>query len=245
MADIDPRDRIMVALDCRSDEALRIASLLEGHARWMKVGITLIYDEGPAIVMALKRRGFRVFVDAKFHDIPHQVRGAVKSAALSGADLITVHGCGSEKMMRACREGAEDAKAVIGYRPKLAAITVLTSMDQHEIELVGVTRPIPDQAVALAKLAVESGIDGVVCSPQEAHVMREVLGPDALVVTPGVRPVGASLGDQSRVSTPAQAIKEGASHIVVGRPIIQAEDPVAAFESIVASLSAEGEPEAH
>lgn len=237
MPNMEPRDRIMVALDCRSDEALRMASQLEGHARWMKVGITLIYDEGPALVMALKRRGFRVFVDAKFHDIPHQVRGAVKSAALSGADLITVHGCGSAKMMRACREGAEEAKQVTGYRPKLAAITVLTSMDQHEIGLVGVTRPISEQAAALARLAIENGIDGVVCSPQEARAMREELGPNALVVTPGVRPVGAALGDQSRVATPAEAIQQGASHIVVGRPILQADDPVAAFESIVDELS--------
>lgn len=237
MLDIDPRDRIMVALDCRADEALRVASLLEGHARWMKVGITLIYDEGPAIVMALKRRGFRVFVDAKFHDIPHQVRGAVKSAALSGADLITVHGCGSAKMIRACRDGAEDAKAVTGYRPKLAAITVLTSMDQEELGLVGVTRPIPQQAAALARLAVDNGVDGVVCSPQEAADMRELLGPDALVITPGVRPVGADLGDQTRVATPLKAIQAGASHIVVGRPIMQAEDPVAAFDSIVQELS--------
>lgn len=237
MLDIDPRDRIMVALDCRADEALRVASLLEGHARWMKVGITLIYDEGPAIVMALKRRGFRVFVDAKFHDIPHQVRGAVKSAALSGADLITVHGFGSAKMMRACRDGAEDAKAVTGYRLKLAAITVLTSMDQEELGLVGVTRPIPQQAAALARLAVDNGVDGVVCSPQEAADMRELLGPDALVITPGVRPVGADLGDQTRVATPLKAIQAGASHIVVGRPIMQAEDPVAAFDSIVQELS--------
>lgn len=235
---MEPRDRIMVALDCRSDEALRIASLLEGHARWMKVGITLIYDEGPALVMALKRRGFRVFVDAKFHDIPHQVRGAVKSAALSGADLITVHGCGSAKMMRACRQGAEDAQAVTGYRPKLAAITVLTSMDEDELRLVGVERPIAEQAAALAKLAVDNGIDGVVCSPQEAHDMRALLGEEALVVTPGVRPVGAELGDQSRVATPAEAIRQGASHIVIGRPIMQASDPVAAFESIVEEISA-------
>ena len=141
-------------------------------------------------------------------------------------------------MMRACREGAEEAKLVTGYRPKLAAITVLTSMDQNEIGLVGVTRPIPEQAAALARLAVENGIDGVVCSPQEAHAMREELGPDALVVTPGVRPVGAALGDQSRVATPAEAIRQGASHIVVGRPILQADDPVAAFESIVDELSA-------
>ena len=232
----DARDRVMVALDCRSDEALRLASVLEGHAKWMKVGITLIYDEGPAIVMALKRRGFKVFVDAKFHDIPHQVECAVKSAALSGADLITVHGSGGEAMLRACRTGAEEAEEVVGHRPLLAAISVLTSMDAEELRKVGVERPIAEQAAALALLAQRSGIDGVVCSPQEARAMRELLGPDALVVTPGVRPAGSALDDQSRVATPAQAIEAGASHIVVGRPITQAADPLAAFEAIVAEL---------
>ncbi len=230
---LSARDRVMVALDCGPEEALELADKLEGHATWLKVGITLIYDGGLPLVQQLRDRGFKVFVDSKFHDIPHQVRGAVKSAAHSGADLVTVHGSGSAKMLAACAEGAQAADEAYGHKPYVIAITVLTSMDEEELAKVGVTRPIPEQAAALAKLAVDNGLDGIVCSPKEAAEMRALLGPDALIVTPGVRPAGAELGDQSRVATPAAAIAAGASHIVVGRPITQAADPVAALEAIV------------
>ena len=233
---LSARDRVMVALDCGPDEARELADKLEGHATWLKVGITLIYDGGLPLVQELRDRGFKVFVDSKFHDIPHQVRGAVKSAAHSGADLVTVHGSGSAKMLAACAEGAKAADEAYGHKPYVIAITVLTSMDEEELAKVGVTRPIPEQAAALAKLAVDNGLDGIVCSPKEAAEMRELLGPDALIVTPGVRPAGAELGDQSRVATPAAAIAAGASHIVVGRPITQAADPVAALEAIVAEI---------
>lgn len=233
---LSARDRVMVALDCGPDEARELADKLEGHATWLKVGITLIYDGGLPLVQELRDRGFKVFVDSKFHDIPHQVRGAVKSAAHSGADLVTVHGSGSAKMLAACAEGAQAADEAYGHKPYVIAITVLTSMDEEELAKVGVTRPIPEQAAALAKLAVDNGLDGIVCSPKEAAEMRALLGPDALIVTPGVRPAGADLGDQSRVATPAAAIAAGASHIVVGRPITQAADPVAALEAIVAEI---------
>lgn len=229
---LDARERVMVALDCSPEEARALAARLKGHAAWLKVGITLIYDGGLPLVEELRGRGFKVFVDAKFHDIPHQVRGAVRSAARSGADLVTAHGCGGAKMLAACHEGAEDARAELGRAPYVIAITVLTSMDADALAQVGVERPIPEQAAALATLAQRSGIDGVVCSPREAREMRELLGPDALVVCPGVRPAGAALGDQSRVATPAQAIEAGASHIVVGRPITEAADPAAAFDAI-------------
>ena len=233
---LSARERIMVALDCGPAEALELADEFEGHATWLKVGITLIYDGGLPLVQQLHDRGFKIFVDSKFHDIPHQVRGAVKSAAHSGADLVTVHGSGSEAMLRACHEGAVAAREAYGHAPYVIAITVLTSIDQAELAKVGVERAIPEQAAALAKLACDSGLDGIVCSPQEAAAMRELLGEDALIVTPGVRPAGAELGDQSRVATPAAAIAAGASHIVVGRPITQAEDVVEAFEAIVAEL---------
>ena len=139
-------------------------------------------------------------------------------------------------MLRACREGAEQAAAVRGDRPRLVAITVLTSMNQDSLTEIGVDYPVAEQADRLARLAQGSGIDGVVCSPREAAHMRELLGPDALVVTPGVRPAGADLGDQSRVATPSDAIAAGASHIVVGRPITAASDPLAAYEAIVSEL---------
>ena len=236
MLENDARDRVIVAIDCDRDRALELADSLEGHARWLKVGMTLFYAEGPSIVQEFKRRGFKVFLDLKFHDIPHQVRGAARSAALAGADLMSVHGLGSGPMLAACREGAEAAAEVRGDRPRLVAITVLTSMNQDALDSIGVASPVAQEAARLAKLAQAKGIDGIVCSPMEAAPMRELLGPDAWIVTPGVRPAGAELGDQSRVATPADAINNGASHIVVGRPITAAADPVAAFDAIVDEL---------
>ena len=227
MLETDARDRVIVALDCDRERALELAHELSGHAAWLKVGMTLYYAEGPEIVKTFKGLGFNVFLDLKFHDIPHQVRGAARSASLAGADLLSVHGLGSGAMLAACREGAEEARE---DRAKLVAITVLTSMNQDALSEIGVESPVAEEAVRLAKLAQANGIDGIVCSPME------LLGPDALIVTPGVRPMGAALGDQSRVATPSQAIERGASHIVVGRPITGADDPVAAFDAIVAEL---------
>ena len=240
MLDAEARERIIVALDCDRERALELADGLAGHAVWLKVGMTLFYAEGSDIVCEFRRRGFKVFLDLQFHDIPHQVRGAARSAALAGADLLSVHGLGSGPMLAACREGVEEASAICGERPRLVAITVLTSMDAAAMAQIGINDPIFVEAIRLATLASENGIDGVVCSPHEASRMRSILGgPEALVVTPGVRPAGSALGDQSRVATPASAINAGASHIVVGRPITGAEDPLAAYEAIVAELVAE------
>mgnify|MGYP003205153027 FL=1 len=148
-----------------------------------------------------------------------------------------MHGLGAGAMLKAAREGAEEAAEATGAeRAQLVAITVLTSMDEAAMEQIGLTCPITDEAARLAALAKGSGIDGIVCSPREAAEMRELLGPDALIVTPGVRPAGAELGDQSRVATPAAAISAGASHLVIGRPITGAQDPVAAYEAIVEEL---------
>ena len=238
MLDEQARDRVIVAIDCDRQRALELADALSGHAVWLKVGMTLFYAEGPSIVREFKERGFKVFLDLKFHDIPHQVRGAARSAALAGADLMSVHGLGSGAMLAACREGAEEAAAVRGDRPHLVAITVLTSMSQDSLTEIGVSDEVAVEAERLALLARANGIDGVVCSPREASRMRELVGDDGLVVTPGVRPAGAELGDQTRVATPASAIESGASHIVVGRPITGADDPVAAFEAIVDELRA-------
>ena len=236
MLDQEARDRIIVAIDCGREEALEFARALSGHARWLKVGMTLYYAEGPAIVREFRELGFKVFLDLKFHDIPHQVRGAARSAALAGADLLSVHGLGSGAMLAACREGAEEAAEQRGSRPKLVAITVLTSMNQDSLAEIGIDAPVAEEAARLASLAQANGIDGIVCSPQEAHDMRQLLGEDALIVTPGVRPAGAAIGDQSRVATPAAAISAGASHLVVGRPITSADDPVQAYEAIVSEL---------
>lgn len=238
MLDAEARERIIVAIDCDRERALRLADELQGHARWAKVGMTLFYAEGPAIVSAFKERGFKVFLDLKVHDIPHQVRGAVRAASLTGADLITLHGLGSATMLAAGREGAEEAAAETGCkRTQLIAVTVLTSMDAAALASIGVDGPVEDEAARLAGLARSAGLDGIVCSPLEAAAMRDLLGPDALIVTPGVRPAGAAIGDQSRVATPASAIAAGASHLVIGRPITGAADPVAAFEAVVEDLT--------
>ena len=234
---IPARDRVIVALDCDAWEAIALADKLEGHAKWLKIGMTLYYAEGPAIVKMFKRRGFNVFLDLKFHDIPHQVQGAARSAAASGADMLTMHTVGGTAMMEAGQRGAEEGAAEYGGDvPATLGITVLTSMSPEALAATGVARPLPEQVAALAAQAKDAGISGVGASPQEAAALRGILGPVAFIVTPGVRPAGAALGDQSRVATPAQAFANGASHIVVGRPITEADDPVAAFEALAAEL---------
>lgn len=235
---IPPRERVIVALDCAADEALRLADALEGRASWLKVGMTLYYACGPAIVRALKDRGFNVFLDLKLHDIPFQVEGAAASAAASGADMITMHALGGAAMLAAGQRGVESACAAAG-RPVVVTlgITVLTSMDDAALRGIGIERAAAEQVELLAEVACEGGIAGVVASPQEAGLLRRVLGPAAYIVTPGVRPAGADKGDQSRVATPQEAFDAGASHIVIGRPVTCAENPARAFDTIVSEIS--------
>ena len=233
----EARDAVIVALDCDRDEAFHLADLLAGKARWVKVGMTLYYAYGPEMVRAMHDRGFKVFLDLKLHDIPFQIHGAAHSASMVGADILSIHGLGGADMVAQARAGVEEAAAEReGDRTRLVAISVLTSMDQEALASIGVDAPVADEVARLAKLAVGAGSDGIVCSPQEAADMRALLGPDALIVTPGVRPAGAALGDQKRVATPAAAIAAGASKLVIGRPITQAEDPAAAMDAIVAEL---------
>lgn len=231
---IPAADRIIVALDCDVDRAREIAQSLKGKATWLKVGMTLYYDQGPAIVKTFKNMGFKVFLDLKFFDIPHQVKGAAASACKSGADMITMHALGGADMMKAAVEGIEELH--LESNPITLAVTVLTSMDQDDLIEIGVTRQVEEQVQSLAVLAQSSGVSGVVASPQEALLLREKLGSDAYIVTPGVRPLGSSKGDQSRVTTPEQAFKNGASHIVIGRPITEQANPAEAFEAIVKGL---------
>ncbi len=239
MTDNEAREAVIIALDMSRDEALELTDKLSGKARWVKVGMTLFYRHGPAIVDEMRDRGFKVFLDLKLHDIPFQIRGAAYSAALCGADILSIHGLGGADMIAQGREGAREAADERGTeRAKLIAISVLTSMDQDALASIGVTDDVATEVSRLASLAVGAGADGIVCSPQEAATMRELLGPDALIVTPGIRPAGSDVGDQKRISTPASAIAAGASKLVVGRPITKADDPVAAFEGIVAELIA-------
>jgi len=228
------KDRIIVALDVPDrDQALELARRLTGHVGWVKVGMTLYYAEGPQIVRDLRALGFKVFVDLKLHDIPHQVEGACRTLTRIGADMFTVHASGGREMLSAAvaatRAAAEKFKAP---KPSIVAVTVLTSLDDAALAEMGVTHSSAEQVATLATLARDAGCDGVVCSAQEAAAMRELLGADALVVTPGVRPAGEDAGDQARTATPAEAIEAGASHLVIGRPITGAADPAAAAAAI-------------
>ena len=237
MTEREAQDAIIIALDMSREEAIELTEKLAGKARWVKVGMTLFYRYGPEILDAFRSFGLKVFLDLKLHDIPFQIAGAAYSAALTGADILSIHGLGGAAMIAEGRGGVERAAEETGRdMTRLVAISVLTSMDQEALASIGVTDAVADEVRRLASLAVGAGADGIVCSPEEAHEMRELLGPDAWIVCPGIRPAGADIGDQKRVSTPAAAIAAGATKLVVGRPITKAEDPVAAFDAIVSEL---------
>jgi orotidine-5'-phosphate decarboxylase len=229
------RERIIVALDLPDvDEAVVMAAGLRGRVPRVKVGLTLFGASGPDVVRRLRELDFGVFLDLKLHDIPHQVAGAARELTRLGVEMFTVHAGGGRAMMRAAVEAAAHAAEREGVdRPLVLAVTVLTSLDDEALREVGVARGPSEQVLSLAELAREAGADGVVCSPQEASDVRLLLGQDALVVTPGVRPSWAAASDQARVATPADAVAEGASHLVIGRPITDAPDPAEALERIV------------
>jgi len=238
-SNIPADERIIVALDCGRDEAIGLAEKLRDRAKWVKVGMTLYYACGPSIVAAFKQRGYKVFLDLKLHDIPFQIEGAAKSAALTGADMITMHTLGGKAMLEAAQRGVVAAAQERGANSVAVTlgITVLTSMDEVALSQIGIERTPAEQVQLLGEVAKDAGISGVVASAQEAAALREILGPQAYIVTPGIRPAGADAGDQSRIATPAQAFANGASHIVIGRPITKSDDPAAAFDAIVAEVS--------
>lgn len=230
-------EQLIVALDCGADEALRLADVLEGTVSWLKVGMTLFYQEGPRIVELLREREFSLFLDLKLHDIPHQVEGAARSVAGLGVQMFTVHAAGGSEMIRAAVQGAETGAANSGFAaPSVLAVTVLTSMSDATLGEVGVSGPAAAQVPRLAALAVHAGAHGIVCSPLETSLVRAVVGPDRLVVTPGVRPSWSAADDQSRITTPGNALSSGSSHLVVGRPITGASDPAAAAARIIAEM---------
>lgn len=234
-------NRILAALDFPDGaSALRMADLLRGRVGGLKIGKQLFTAEGPALVRQLTSRGDRVFLDLKFHDIPNTVAGAVASAAALGVWMLNVHAAGGRAMMTAAREAADKATPAGGTRPHVIAVTVLTSLDAAALKETGVNADPADQVARLARLARESGLDGVVCSPQEIALVRRECGADFLIVTPGIRGAADAKGDQARTATPAGAIEAGADYLVIGRPITAAADPAAAADMIgreVASIS--------
>ena len=233
-------ERLLIALDVENGaRALQLVSTLDGLAGGFKVGTRLFTLEGPGLVREIVARGARVFLDLKFHDIPNTVSQAVESAVQTGAWMINVHASGGVPMMQGAVEAGRATAQRLGHAPPLlVAVTVLTSMDDAVLREVGVQRAMPDQVVALATMAQAAGMDGVVASPQETAAIRSVCGDRFVIVTPGIRGAAAQArpDDQTRTMSPAEAVRAGASYIVVGRPIIDAPDPRAAAEAIANEL---------
>ncbi len=231
---MEARDRLIVALDFPVDrEALALVDSLADSCKWFKVGLELFLASGGSIVETLRDRGYSVFLDLKFHDIPNTVAAAIRSVGRFGPQLLTIHAAGGPAMLAAAAEAANN----LPDPPKLLAVTVLTSMDGAQLAATGVAQSPAQHALQLAGMAYTNGILGFVCSPEEAAGLRAAL-PDATLVTPGIRPAGVAIGDQKRIATPAAALAAGADYLVVGRPVTQAADPAAATHAILKEMTA-------
>ena len=227
----DPK--IIVALDYPdAQSALDLVARLEPALCRLKVGKELFVTAGPQLLEKFMQRGFEIFLDLKFHDIPNTTAQACKAAAALGVWMVNVHALGGRKMMEAARE----AVANTAHRPKLVAVTVLTSMAQQDLAELGIAATPADLVLRLAKLAYASGLDGVVCSAQEAAMLRQHTGKEFCLVTPGIRPADSDANDQSRIMTPRAALEHGASYLVIGRPITQAVDPLRALQNIAKEI---------
>jgi orotidine-5'-phosphate decarboxylase len=225
--------QIIIALDFSSAKpALDLADQLDPARCRLKVGKELFTREGPAVVEQLQAKGFEIFLDLKFHDIPNTTAAACVAAADLGVWMINVHALGGRRMMEAARDAVEKSAS----RPLLIGVTVLTSMGAEDLSEIGIADAPENQVTRLAQLAHDSGLDGLVCSAQETAGLRKTFGKEFVLVTPGIRPAGAEKGDQKRTMTPLEAINSGASYLVIGRPISQADDPTAAFEQIYTQI---------
>ena len=229
----EPGPRVIVALDFpAADPALRLLDALDPARCRVKIGKELFTRAGPALVERVRGLGFEVFLDLKYHDIPNTVAAACAAAADLGVWMLNVHASGGRRMLTAARERLETA----AQRPLLIAVTILTSLDAAELAEIGFRGTPAENVTRLAGLARDCGLDGVVCSPREAAGLRTSFGGDFRLVTPGVRPRGAALGDQRRVTTPAEALAAGAHYLVIGRPITAAPDPAVALDDIIDEL---------
>jgi orotidine-5'-phosphate decarboxylase len=225
---------IIVALDAKSQyDALKIVEQLDPTLCRVKVGKELFTHEGPSVVKKLQEQNFEVFLDLKFHDIPNTTAQAVCAAADLGVWMVNVHASGGRKMMETCVERLKAGN----YQTQLIAVTVLTSMGREDLKDIGLDIEPVEHVKRLAKLTKESGLDGVVCSAQEAKILRELIGQDFSLVTPGIRPEGSNADDQKRIVTPKQAMLDGSTHLVIGRPITKAENPTEILKSILTSIA--------
>ena len=233
------KDKLIIALDVDTPtKALDLVKQLHSVAGMFKVGAQLFTAAGPQIVRDILNHDSKVFLDLKFHDIPHQVAGAARSAAELGVSLFTIHASGGSEMMKRAVDSVNEVEAKTGWRSSVLAISVLTSIDQTILAEIGVPSTLSESVLRLVKLAEASGVDGVVASPQEIEsIRRTVSNPEFLVVTPGIRPAINEAEDQKRVATPSAAIAAGASYLVVGRPITGATDPLAAAHKILAEMN--------
>lgn len=225
---------LIIALDYSSlDAALCMADQLDPKRCRVKVGKELFTRSGPAVLEALHGRGFEIFLDLKFHDIPNTVAGAVQAAAEQGVWMVNVHASGGRKMMEAAAKRLDDH----GLSTHLIAVTVLTSMQAEDLHEVGIAATPEEHVLRLAALTQQSGLGGVVCSAQEAAQIKALCGDDFLKVTPGIRPSFAAANDQQRIMTPSDAMRVGSTHLVIGRPVTQAEEPMMALAAIEAELA--------
>ncbi len=229
--------RIIVALDYpNAHAALALVDRLEPGSCRLKVGKELFTRAGPQLVSTLGERGFDVFLDLKFHDIPNTVASACHAAADLGVWMLNVHALGGARMLLAAKEGVQRS----GHAPLLIAVTVLTSMDDSDLAAVGLAGSAQDNVLRLTALVQDCGLDGVVCSSRETTALRKRVAEDFLLVTPGIRPAGSAADDQRRVMTPLEAVQNGASYLVIGRPVTQADDPVSVLRTINSELAAGG-----
>lgn len=234
MSHLNP-PRILVAMDfANAQDCLSLADRLDPTYCRLKVGKELFTVAGPQVVEGLMKKGFDVFLDLKFHDIPNTTAKAVKAAAELGVWMVNVHASGGERMMAAARNELEKRS---GPNPLLIGVTVLTSMEASDLNQIGIARSPEEQVLHLAGLAKASGMDGVVCSAQEASMLSAQLGSDFCLVTPGIRPADAAADDQRRIVTPEQAVADGSHYLVIGRPITKAADPVSVCRSIAESIA--------